>query len=455
MKYSIVIPTYNHCDDLLKPCLQSIIKYTDLTDIEVIVVANGCVDSTREYVESLGNPFKLIWIDQPAGYVRATNAGIQSSIGEYVILLNNDTELTSQPKSDWLKKLESPFADSHTGITGPSKHFNHKISSTAITFYCAMIKREVINKIGILDEKYSPGGIDDFDYCERALRAGYSLKEIFVNIEHKENQTFKEQSYQYCLTVTKNEQYFKKKFGEVDKYLNERNIGAEYIKYSIIIPTSDACDDFLKACVDSVFRYSDMGDKELIISAHGCTDNTREYLLYLQHMFTQFGFTKHLKIVWSDAYRSYAEACNAAITASRSSRLIFLNPDSVLIRQHKDSWINYLESTLNSDSNCGISCLVTHNYKNIEYPNLFCAMIRKDVFEKTNNFSTEYDQSRVEIIDFAASAKLHGYSIKIVDSNYPIYYNVVMENEHKYRHEPWDDLVNYNLSKLNTKYSLK
>lgn len=455
MKYSIIIPTYNHCDDLLKPCLQSIIDYTDLTEVEVIVIANGCVDNTREYVNSLGHPFKLIWITEPAGFVRATNKGIQESSGEYVVLLNNDTELSPQPMSEWLKKLEEPFSEKYTGITGPSKHFNHKISSTAITFYCAMIKREVIDKVGILDEEYSPGGIDDFDYCERVLRAGYSLKEVRVNVEHKENQTFGSNSYQYGLTVTRNEQYFKKKFGDVDKYLNERNIGADYIKYSIIIPTSDACDDFLKACVDSIFKYSNMGDKELIISAHGCTDNTREYLLYLQHMFTQFGFTKHIKIIWSDSYRSYAEACNAAITASRSSRLIFLNPDAVLIRQHKDSWINMLESALELDDTCGISCVVTHNYKNIEYPNMFCTMILKDVFSKTDNFSTDYGQSRVEIIDFGAAVKAHEYTITTVGGNFPVYYTIVMDKEHQYRHEPWDDLVNYNLSKLDKKYNLK
>ena len=51
MTYSIVIPTYNYCNDLLKPCLESIIKYTDLLDLEVLVVANGCTDNTKEYVE--------------------------------------------------------------------------------------------------------------------------------------------------------------------------------------------------------------------------------------------------------------------------------------------------------------------------------------------------------------------------------------------------------------------
>ena len=79
-KYSIVIPTYNHLEDCLKPCLKSIIKYTDLSQVEIIIVANGCTDNTKEYVESLGSPFKLLWIDEPSGYTKSTNEGIKISI---------------------------------------------------------------------------------------------------------------------------------------------------------------------------------------------------------------------------------------------------------------------------------------------------------------------------------------------------------------------------------------
>ena len=70
MKYSVVIPTYKHLDDCLKPCLESIAKYTNPEDVEIIVVANGCGDDgTKEYVESLGEPFKLLWFDEPIGFI--------------------------------------------------------------------------------------------------------------------------------------------------------------------------------------------------------------------------------------------------------------------------------------------------------------------------------------------------------------------------------------------------
>ncbi|MFA5746191.1 MAG: glycosyltransferase, partial [archaeon] len=121
-KCSIVIPTFNHCDDLLKPCLESIRKYTDLSMVEVIVVANGCKDNTREYVESLGDPFKLLWFDEGLGYTKATNEGMKIATGEYIIPLNNDVQILDlgQGHNKWLNDLLKPFeTDESIGITGP------------------------------------------------------------------------------------------------------------------------------------------------------------------------------------------------------------------------------------------------------------------------------------------------------------------------------------------------
>ena len=176
---SIVIPTYNHCNDLLKPCLESIIKFTDLSQIEVLVVANGCKDNTREYVESLGNPFKLIWIEEPAGYTKATNVGIEQSKGEYIVLLNNDTVLLDQTRHKWIEMLMEPFlTQSNVAITGPSKNLDENSWREFIIFFCAMIKRSVYEKVGVLDEIFSPGFGEDTDWCARAEDEGYKVVQV-------------------------------------------------------------------------------------------------------------------------------------------------------------------------------------------------------------------------------------------------------------------------------------
>ena len=130
MKYSIIIPTYNHCEDLLKPCLESLIKNTDLSNVEVIIVANGCTDDTVATVANLGHPFKLIHDARPLGFTVATNLGIKIATGDYVVLLNNDTVLLDwQGKSDWLRILEQPFQDPDVWMTGPLSLYDHDVRS--------------------------------------------------------------------------------------------------------------------------------------------------------------------------------------------------------------------------------------------------------------------------------------------------------------------------------------
>jgi FkbM family methyltransferase len=200
-RYSVIIPTYNHREDLLQPCLESIVKYSNMDDIEVIVVANGCTDDTKEYCESL-DYVQLVWRDEAIGYTAATNLGIKASSGEFVLLLNNDTELLDQPLNKWLDMIVAPFADPEVGLSGPLMLHDDYADFDVIIFFCAMIRREVFDKVGILDEIFSPGGGEDIDFAVRTAQAGYKIVATTpttfsetnvggVPIWHKDNQTYK------------------------------------------------------------------------------------------------------------------------------------------------------------------------------------------------------------------------------------------------------------------------
>lgn len=189
-KYSIIIPTYNHCDDLLKPCIESIKQYTTLSDTELIVVANGCTDNTREYVESLGPWAKLIWEDQPLGYPKSCNLGIRIAQGDFVILLNNDTELLPQVLDTWLNMLHRFFDDPTVGLVSPLKGYDPFINSHVLMFFYVMIRRTVFDKIGLLDETFSPGGCEDIDFSFRAEQAGFRCVQATEDVEYRpDNQT--------------------------------------------------------------------------------------------------------------------------------------------------------------------------------------------------------------------------------------------------------------------------
>jgi len=177
---SIVIPTYNHCDDLLKPCIEGLIKHTDLSKVEVIVVANGCKDNTKEYVQSLGHPFVLIWEDEGLGYTKATNLGIKQALGEFVVLLNNDVVHLDHghPKHTWIEMLKAPFVDEKVGITGPLMLHDDYADRKVMIGFCMMVRAKLFDIVGILDEGFSPGGGEDIDLCCKIEDAGY--KQVIV-----------------------------------------------------------------------------------------------------------------------------------------------------------------------------------------------------------------------------------------------------------------------------------
>lgn len=179
-KISIIVPTYNHLEDCLKPCLDSLLKLTNLEDVEVIVVANGCKDGTAEYVDSLGHPFKLIWVDEGLGYTKATNLGIKKALGEYLILLNNDTIILDYaPKNTWIDMLMAPFlTDDKVGITGPLELWDSYADARVMIFFCVCIKKKLFDEIGLLDESYSPGGGEDICFSVEAKNRGY--KQVVV-----------------------------------------------------------------------------------------------------------------------------------------------------------------------------------------------------------------------------------------------------------------------------------
>lgn len=185
MKYSIVIPTYNHCDDLLKPCIESIFRYSDISDIELIISANGCVDNTRFFLDTikkkydllgLNKNFKVIWNDQPLGYAKACNVAITEATTDLIVLLNNDTILIDQYKNQWLEILNYPFViNEKCGIScvlkGPSEPAGHDFA----IFFCVMIHKKVFNKIGLLSLDYGVGGGEDTEFSIECERAGFEV----------------------------------------------------------------------------------------------------------------------------------------------------------------------------------------------------------------------------------------------------------------------------------------
>ncbi len=213
---SLCIPT-RQAKSLLRECLQSIYANTHTVSYEIIVVDNNSRDGTVEMLRGEFPAVRVIVNDHNAGFTRPTNQALQVSCGRYALLLNNDTVILP----DALDRLVE-FADAHpdAGIVTPkvlnrdgtlqkqcrrsfatpwdlfcyfsglarafptSPRFarylvtyrdeNETHAVDAVSGSCMLIRREVINQIGLLDERFFAYQ-EDADFCFRAHQAGWQV----------------------------------------------------------------------------------------------------------------------------------------------------------------------------------------------------------------------------------------------------------------------------------------
>lgn len=102
---SIVIPNYNG-KQLLKTCLKSITRQ-HFVDYQVIIVDNGSTDGSIEFLKIYYPDVIVIPFQTNRGFSAAVNAGIRQSSGNYILLLNNDTELDQAFLSEIIKAFQS------------------------------------------------------------------------------------------------------------------------------------------------------------------------------------------------------------------------------------------------------------------------------------------------------------------------------------------------------------
>ncbi len=169
---------------------------------------------------------------------------------EYVCLLNDDTLVYS----NWLSDLQlvfnfmpkvgivSPLTDysahAHQDIKYCPYHIGKLINTHVLMFVCVMLKKEVIEKVGFLDEDFKYGGYEDNDYCLRAKIKGYQLVvngNVFVH--HYGERAASKLPIDYGENLKKNKEIFKKKWklnsiednSWYENFFSLKNSGAEII----------------------------------------------------------------------------------------------------------------------------------------------------------------------------------------------------------------------------------
>jgi GT2 family glycosyltransferase len=214
---SIIIPTKD-APELLERCLKSISEKTSHPELEVIVMDNETTDEEALRVME-EYPIRRLDSPNPFNFSRANNLGAQEAAGEFLLFLNNDTEIVAE---DWLEQLlyyaEQPDVGAvgalllyenrtvqHAGVAlgmrGTADHTMRGFPSdvdgyagslacarevSAVTAACLMMRKSLFFEIGGFNEHFFTA-YQDVDLClrlrERGLRIIHTPRAVVLHHE--------------------------------------------------------------------------------------------------------------------------------------------------------------------------------------------------------------------------------------------------------------------------------
>ena len=224
-KVSILIPNYEHVAEL-KTCLESIYSKTTYPNFEIIVIENNSKSpETFAYykeIEARWENLKVITWDSYFNYSAINNFGAKYAEGEYLLLLNNDTEIITP---DWIQEMLMFAQREDVGAVGAKLYYpddtvqhaglgiglltlaghlhrnfdrNHPgymgrliyaQDLSAVTAACVMVRRDVWDELGGLDETFEVA-FNDVDLCMRIRKAGYLIVWTpFAELYHYESKS--------------------------------------------------------------------------------------------------------------------------------------------------------------------------------------------------------------------------------------------------------------------------
>ena len=223
-KISIIIPNKDHVEDLRR-CVTSIIEKSTYDNYEIVIVENN--SETKEifsyYEELKNNPsIKIVTFKGAFYYSAVNNFGVGAATGDYVLLLNNDTQVITV---NWLEELlmyaqredvgavggKLYYADKtiqHAGVviglgahrTAGHTHYRQKRENlgymgrlcyaqdvSAVTGACLMVKKKLYEEAGGLDEGFAVS-LNDVDFCLKLRQLGYlNVFTPFAELYHYES----------------------------------------------------------------------------------------------------------------------------------------------------------------------------------------------------------------------------------------------------------------------------
>ncbi|MCB5272432.1 MAG: glycosyltransferase family 2 protein [Candidatus Cloacimonetes bacterium] len=219
---SIIIPLYNKAE-LTARCLETLFSHTPEGRYELVLVDNASTDRTSEVLDIMPPVVRVIRNSENIGFAGACNQGAKVARGEYLLFLNNDTELLS----GWLEPLLHTMASDpaiaavgskllfpdgtiqHAGVVivdnritndplcgehiwrgklADTPEANRQRDYKALTAACLLVRRQDFWTVGGFDEGYW-NGYEDVDLCFKLLHQGkrlvYEPRSVLIHHESK------------------------------------------------------------------------------------------------------------------------------------------------------------------------------------------------------------------------------------------------------------------------------
>ena len=236
---SVIIPVKNR-ERTIADAINSVLKQQTGFPFNLIIVDNHSTDETVQWLREQQD-IRLILNNENYGVAKGYKQGINISKGENILLLNNDVIVTP----NWLYNLDTAlWSKSEVGAVGclsnyvsnrQKIHVNYQDITSMLDFaknfnvqdsrkyelrdkligFCFLVKREVVEKVGLLDEQFFPGNFEDDDYCMRISKANYKCvlcKDTFVH--HFGSIYFKENNMDYKKILKENKIEFNEKWNK-------------------------------------------------------------------------------------------------------------------------------------------------------------------------------------------------------------------------------------------------
>lgn len=223
---SILIPTRD-CVDLLKICVDGLLNRTEYRNIEVLILDNQSqeVETTAYFkeVEEQDERVRVLAYDHPFNYSAINNYGVAQAKGEIIALMNNDTEVINP---EWLSEMVAHVLRPEIGCVGAKLYYDddtiqhagvvlgmggvaghvHKDfprsspgyfsrlicvqNLSAVTGACLLVRREIYEQVGGLNERDLPVAFNDVDFCLRVSELGLrNLWTPYAELYHHESKS--------------------------------------------------------------------------------------------------------------------------------------------------------------------------------------------------------------------------------------------------------------------------